>query len=73
MNLLIIKAIKEDPKQFEFLLNNSYLITYLNRNPVSYKDFKKIFQKEKRELKYQKFNQVIDGMNMLSSIIDSVN
>ncbi|MBO4246047.1 MAG: hypothetical protein J5892_04885 [Bacilli bacterium] len=72
MNRLIIKSIKEDPKLYEYLLNNSYLITYLNRDPASFKMFMKRYQARKREERFQKINHVVDGMNMLSNIIDSV-
>lgn len=72
MDKIILEKIKKD-KLFEYLKLNSFYIKYLNRNPLYYETFKKII-KEKYNLRVtDKVSNVINDIELVSSIISTIN
>lgn len=72
MNKRLLLTIHKD-KMFEYLKLNSNYIKELNRNPLFYKEFKKII-KEKYNLRItDKVSNVINDIELVSSIINTIN
>ncbi len=72
MDKLISKEILENEKLLNRLMENSYYIKYLNRNPNYFKYFKKDLEAIYKERPTDKLNNVLDGVEMISSIIDTM-
>lgn len=72
MDRVVLKKIKKD-KLFEYFKLNSFYIKDLNRNPSYYETFKKII-KEKYNLRVtDKVSNVINDIELVSSIISTIN
>lgn len=72
MDKILLSTIEKD-KMFEYLKLNSNYIKELNRNPLFYKEFKKII-KEKYNLRItDKVSNVINDIELVSSIINTIN
>ena len=70
MNLNLQYKIYQDPRQRQFLRENSYWYKYLNRNESYYKDFINDM-KDKYKLKpTDKINKMIENMDMIRTILD---
>ena len=62
--------INSDYNYIKFLRENSYWYKYLNRDPIYFKDFV-IDMKDKYGLNFSdKFNKMLDNINMLQMFID---
>lgn len=72
MERLIIEKLKKD-KIYDYLKENSGLIKNLLRNPAYYESFKKDI-KEKYNLRLtDKLSNVINDVELISSIISTIN
>ncbi len=72
MDRVVLEKIKKD-KLFEYFKLNSFYIKDLNRNPSYYETFKKII-KEKYNLRVtDKVSNVINDIELVSSIISTIN
>ena len=70
MNLNLQYKIYQDPKQHQFLRENSYWYKYLNRSESYYKDFINDM-KDKYKLKpTDKINKMIENMDMIRTFLD---
>ena len=70
MNLNLQYKIYQDPRQRQFLRENSYWYNYLNRNESYYKDFINDM-KDKYKLKpTDKINKMIENMDMIRTFLD---
>ena len=70
MNISLQYKIRQNPKQLQFLRENSYWYKYLNRSEQYYKDFINDM-KDKYKLKpTDKINKIIDDINMFSTFLD---
>ena len=70
MNLNLQYKIYQDPRQRQFLRENSYWYKYLNRNESYYKDFINDM-KDKYKLKpTDKINKMIENMDMIRTFLD---
>jgi len=70
MSIDIWMKINQDPKQKQFLRENSHWYKYLNRSDLYYKDFINDM-KDKYKLKpTDKINKMIDNINMISTFLD---
>ena len=70
MNLNLQYRIYQDPKQHQFLRENSHWYKYLNRSEIYYKDFINDM-KDKYKLKpTDKINKMVDSINMINSFLD---
>ena len=73
MDKLISKEFIENEKLLIRLRENSYYIKYLNRNPIYFKIFKKDMEFIYKERPSDKLNNVLNGVDMISSIIETMN
>ncbi len=72
MKKIILYNLEKD-KMLDYLKQNSYFIKDLNRHPENYDKFKKII-KEKYNLRLtDKVSNVINDIELLSSIINTLN
>ncbi len=72
MEKIISKEFIENEKLLNRLMENSYYIKYLNRNPIYFKAFKKDMEVIYKERPTDKLNNMLDGVDMISSIIDTM-
>ena len=71
MERIVLENLQKD-KMMDYLKENSYFIKDLNRNPNFYNEFKKII-KEKYNLRLSdKVSNFIDDMEVVSSIISTL-
>lgn len=72
MKKIILYNLEKD-KMLDYLKQNSYFIKDLNRHPENYDKFKKII-KEKYNLRLtDKVSNVINDIELVSSIINTLN
>lgn len=72
MEKIIIYNLEKD-KMLDYLKQNSYFIKDLNRHPENYENFKKVI-KEKYNLRLtDKVSNVINDIELVSSIIQTLN
>lgn len=72
MDQTILYNLEKD-KLLIYLKQNSYFIKDLHRNPQNYENFKKVI-KEKYNLRIQdKIFNIIDDIEVVSSIINTIN
>lgn len=70
MNLKLQYRINQDPRQHQFLRENSYWYKYLNRSELYYKDFIEDM-KDKYKLKpTDRINKMMENINMFSAFLD---
>ena len=70
MNLNLQYKINQDPKQKQFLRENSHWYKYLNRSESYYKEFINDM-KDKYKLKpTDRLNKMIDDINLVSSFLE---
>ena len=72
MEKIISREFLENEKLLNRLMENSYYIKYLNRNPNYLKNFKKDMEIIYKERPTDKLNNMLDGVDMISSIIDTM-
>lgn len=70
MSLDLIMKINSDPKQKQFLRENSYWYKYLNRSNIYYKDFINDMKKKYKLTPQDKLNKVINNINMVSTFLE---
>ncbi len=70
MKLAILMNINKDPKQKQFLRENSYWYKYLNRNSNSFKFFEEDMKAKYKLTTVDKINKTIDNINMLQGFLD---
>lgn len=72
MNKIISNEFLENDKLLVRLMENSYYIKYLNRNVNYFKKFKKDMEFIYKERPTDKLNNMLDGVDMISSVIDTM-
>jgi len=70
MNINLQYKINQDPKQHQFLRENSYWYKYLNRGEIYYKDFIEDMKEKYKLRPTDRLNKMIDNMNMITSFLD---
>ena len=68
MEKIISREFLENEKLLNRLMENSYYIKYLNRNP----NYLKSFKKDMEIIYKERLNNMLDGVDMISSIIDTM-
>jgi len=63
----------EDKKFKRYLDENTNYIKYLNRNPESYKEFMKNMKELYKERPSDKLNDAINTIDIVSSILETLN
>lgn len=72
MELSVIQKLEKDSKIHEYLENHSEWYRLLNRNALNYNDFEKEYKNFKRERNYDKVNEVVDNIELMSNIVKMV-
>lgn len=72
MHISVSKQILENEKLLNHLKEHSYYIKLLNRDPNNFKLFQKDMSVLYKERPTDKISEAIDGVEMLSTIIDSL-
>ena len=70
MQLDILMNINSDPKQKQFLRENSYWYKYLNRDSRYYKDFIVDMKQKYKLTTADKINKLSDNISMFRSFLD---
>ena len=70
MTLDLIMKINSDPKQKQFLRENSYWYKYLNRSNNYYKEFINDMKNKYKLTTQDKINKVINNINMINTFLD---
>ena len=70
MQLNLFRKINQDPKQKQFLRENSYWYKYLNRTNISYKYFIEDMKHKYKLTNTDKLNRLINNINTISSFLD---
>ena len=70
MRLDILMNINSDPKQKQFLRENSYWYKYLNRDSNYYKDFISDMKQKYKLTMADKINKLSDNISMFRSFLD---
>ncbi|MBQ6841490.1 MAG: hypothetical protein IJO63_05195 [Bacilli bacterium] len=71
MHHTVSNQILDNPKLLSHFMEQSYWIKELNRNPDSFKLFQKQMKVIYKERPTDKINSAIDGIEMISSIIEA--
>ena len=62
--------IKQDPKIYNYLKDNSNYIKDFNRNSITIDNFKKIMKEKYQERTSDKLLKVVDNIDIISSVLD---
>lgn len=69
MSIELINKIKEDPKLYEYLKNNSEWYTILNRNETKFNDLLKAYKEYKHNNNLKNIDNIIDNVDLISSLL----
>ena len=72
MDLFLQKSLRDNPKMYQYLKENSNFIKYLNRDPKTYKDFENKMKELYHERATDKIGEVIDNIDLISSVLSSL-
>lgn len=72
MNKYVLLKLKENEKLFSHFMENSYYIKVLNRDPNALKNFESDMKVLYKERATDKISHVVDTVEMISSIIDTI-
>ena len=72
MNKELLIKFKENAKLFDHFKEHSYYIKYLNRTPDYFNEFSRKMKEIYKERTTDKISSAIDGVEMISSIIDTI-
>jgi len=72
MEYYLQQKLQEDKKFKKYLDENSHFIKYLNRNPESYKEFIKEMKKIYKERPTDKLNDAINTIDIVSSLLETL-
>ena len=73
MDYILQRKLYEDKNFKRYLEENSNYIKYLNRDPNYYNEFMKLMKENYKERPRDKINNAINTINIVSSIIDTIN
>lgn len=72
MELSIILELEKDAKLHQYLKDHSYWYRLLNRNKNNFENLKKEFKNYKRENNFNKINNAVDNIELVSNIMKFV-
>jgi len=72
MELELQKKLLDNPKMYNYLKENSYWIKYLNRDANLYKEFESKMKELYHERPTDKISDVIDNIDLISSVLMSL-
>ena len=70
MSIDLIMKINSDPKQKQFLRENSYWYKYLNRSSIYYTDFIKEMKNIYKLNPTDKINKIVNDINMFKTFLE---
>lgn len=70
MSIEIWLKINQDPRQKQFLRENSYWYKYLNRSNTYYKEFISEMKERYKLTTTDKINKMMDNINMVRTFLD---
>ena len=70
MSIDTIIKINNDPRQKQFLRENSYWYKYLNRSNIYYKDFITDMKNKYKLTPQDKLNKVINNINIINTFLE---
>ena len=73
MEYFLQSKLQEDKKFKKYLDENSNYIKYLNRSPEYYKDFIKNMKEIYKERPSDKLNDAINTIDIISSVLETLN
>ena len=73
MEYFLQEKLQTDKQFKKYLYENSNYIKYLNRNPEYYKEFLRNMKEMYKERPTDKINDAINTIDIVSSIIDTIN
>lgn len=72
MQLGLQKVLLDNPKMYQYLKENSYWIKHLNRDPSLYKSFENKMKELYRERPTDKISDMIDHIDLISGVLNSL-
>ena len=72
MQLHLQMAFKNNPKEYMRLKEHSYLIKELNRGNIDYKVFTENMKKTYNERLSDKINNVVENIDLISSVLNLI-
>ena len=72
MDISIYQKIKSNPKLYELLKYNSHYLKSLNRDPNTYTSFVSQMKEKYKLRATDKINEVIDNIDLISNILDTL-
>ena len=72
MEYYLQKKLMEDKNFKRYILENSYYIKYLNRNPEYYREFLRNMKELYKERPTDKINDIVNTIDIVSSVIDTL-
>ena len=72
MELELQRKIKENPKLYSHLKQNSRWIKVLNRNPLAFKEFSDSMKSQYKERATDKMDEVLDNIDLISSFLNAM-
>lgn len=73
MELELQVVLRENEKYFNYLKQNSYYIKYLNRGDIDYKTFINDMKTRYKERTTDKISKVIDNIDLINTVLDTLN
>lgn len=70
MSIDLIMKINNDPKQKQFLRENSYWYKYLNRSNIYYKEFINDMKNKYKLTPQDKLNKLINNINTINTFLE---
>ena len=70
MSIDLIMKINNDPKQKQFLRENSYWYKYLNRSNTYYKEFINDMKNKYKLTPQDKLNKLINNINTINTFLE---
>ena len=70
MQVYLQKEFRENLKEYNHLKENSYYFKELNRGSIDYKKFSEDMKIKYKERVTDKINNVVENMDLISSVLD---
>ncbi len=72
MEINLQKLIKENPKMYNHLKQNSEWIKLLNRNPYNYKQFTLAMKEKYKERTTDKVDEMLDNIDLITTFLNAM-
>jgi len=72
MEINLQKQLRDNPKMYQYLKENSYWFKYLNRDANTYKEFEAKMKELYHERTTDKISDVIDNIDLINGVLMSL-